>query len=82
MAIEFQFEFPPEIQAEREVLFREIHEAMVERSLASIQAVQCRMAEWLQKHPEDYAIWDAGEPLAKLEDALLFMEQQKPAIIK
>ena len=72
--IEWQFEFPPEIQAEREPILAAMDYAMSERTVEAVREAQTLASAWLARHPEDYAIWDGGEPIAMLADALAIME--------
>jgi len=50
--------------------------AQREPILAALDA-QSLASAWLGQHPEDLVIWDAGEPIAMLADALAWMEAQK-----
>lgn len=68
--ITFQFKFPPEVQAGREPVLRALDRAMVERTVEVVREAQDLARVWLMRHPEDYAVWDAGEPIAMLADAL------------
>lgn len=81
MGIEFQYEFPPEIEQERAALRAAIEKALEENTLPAIQVAQERLRAWLQKHPEDLVMWDAGEPLALTEDALR-AEAPTPALVR
>jgi hypothetical protein len=74
--MEWQFEFPPEVQAEREPILAALDRAMEERTVEAVTQAQTLAGKWLYRHPEDYAIWDAGEPIAMLADALAFMAEQ------
>jgi ABC-type sugar transport system substrate-binding protein len=75
--IKWQLEFPPEIQAEREPILAALDRAMDERTVEAVQEAQRLAGEWLARHPEDLVIWDAGEPIAMLADALAWKEAQK-----
>ena len=75
--IKWQFEFPSEIQAEREPILAALTRAMYERTVEAVREAQTLAGEWLARHPEDLVIWDAGEPIAMLADALAWMEAQK-----
>ena len=72
---DWQLEFPPEVQAEREPVLAALDRAMDERTISAVQEAQTLAGAWLARHPEDYAIWDAGEPIAMLADALAAMEK-------
>ncbi len=75
--IKWQLEFPPEIQAEREPILVALDRAMDEATVEAVQEAQTLAGAWLARHPEDYAIWDAGEPIAMLADAHASMQAQK-----
>lgn len=77
MKIKWHFEFPPEIHAEREPILAALDRAMAERTREACLEAQTLAGEWLHRHPEDLAIWDAGEPIAMLADAIAFVEAQK-----
>ena len=77
MKTEWQFEFPPEVQAEREPILAALHRAMRERTAEACLEAQTLAGEWLARHPEDLTIWDAGEPIAMLADAIAWVEAQK-----
>lgn len=68
--IEWQFEFPADIQAEREVVFAAMDRAMSEGTVEAIRAAGALAWDWVTRHPEDYAVWDAGEPIAMLAEAM------------
>ncbi len=68
--IEWQFEFPPEVQAEREIVLRAYDRAMNERTPEAIREAGALAWAWVTRHPEDYAVWDAGEPIAMLAEAM------------
>ena len=73
----WQLEFPPEIQAQREPILAALVRAMDEGTVEAVREAQTLASAWLGRHPEDLAIWDAGEPIAMLADALAYMEAQK-----
>lgn len=73
----WQLEFPPEIQAQREPILAALDRAMAERTVEAVQEAQALASAWLGQHPEDFAIWDAGEPIAMLADALAWREAKK-----
>lgn len=68
--IEWQFEFPPEVQAEREIVLMAYDRAMNERTPEAIRAAGVLGWDWVTRHPEDYAVWDAGEPIVMLAEAM------------
>ncbi len=71
LEIEFQFTFTEDVERERIALRTVLLDALTQNTLPAIQSAQNQLREWLQKHPEDYGMRDAGEPLALTEDALL-----------
>ncbi len=75
--IKWQLEFPPEIQAEREPIVAALDRAMNEATVEAVREAQTLAGEWLARHPEDLIIWDAGEPIAMLADALVAMGRRK-----
>lgn len=75
-AIEWQFEFPPEMQAEREIVLAALSRAMDEGTLEAVKEAGALAWAWVVRHPEDYAVWDAGEPIAMLGDALETLRRQ------
>ena len=75
--ITFRFEFAPEVQAEREPVLRALDRAMSERTAEAVSQAQALASAWLTRHPEDYAVWDAGEPVAMLADALEIMASEE-----
>jgi len=68
--IKWRFEFPSDIQAERETILAALDRAMTERSPEAVREAGALAWAWVARHPEDYAVWDAGEPVAMLADAL------------
>jgi len=77
--IEWQFEFPPDVQAEREVVLAALSRAMDEGTIEVVREAGALAWAWVAKHPEDYAVWDAGEPVAMLGDALETLRHQSQA---
>ena len=73
----WQLEFPPEIQAQREPILAALDRAMDEGTVEAVREAQALASAWLGKHPEDLVIWDAGEPIAMLADALAWMEAKQ-----
>ncbi len=69
-AIEWQFEFPPEVQAEREVVLAALSQAMDEGTIEAVKEAGALAWDWVTRHPDDYVVWDAGEPIAMLAEAL------------
>ena len=68
--IEWQFEFQPDVQAEREIVLTALSRAMTERTPEAIRVAGALAWAWVARHPEDYAVWDAGEPIAMLAEAM------------
>ena len=73
----WQLEFPPEIQAQREPILAALDRAMNAATVEAVREAQTLASAWLGQHPEDLAIWDAGEPIAMLADALAWMEAKQ-----
>ncbi len=74
--IEWRFEFPPDVQAEREVVLAAMGRAMDEGTLEAVKEAGALAWDWVARHLEDYAVWDAGEPIAMLGDALEMLKHQ------
>ena len=66
-----------QIQAQREPILAALDRAMNEATVEAVREAQSLASAWLGQHPEDLVIWDAGEPIAMLADALAWMEAQK-----
>lgn len=66
----FRFEFPPEVTAEREQVLAAIRRQMAEGTRASVAQAAAAQAAWLERFPDDYGMWDLGEALWMLADAL------------
>ena len=66
----FRFEFPPEVAAEREQVLAAIRRQMAEGARASVAQATAAQAAWLERFPNDYGMWDLGEALWMLADAL------------
>lgn len=74
--MEWQFEFPPEVTAEREQIVATIMRLMTEGTQEAVQEA-CRMQlAWLERSPNDYGMLDLGESLWMLADAVASMEEQ------
>lgn len=67
----YRFDFPPDVQAQRARVLAAIHQATALRTLPTVRTALRLMTEWLSEHSDDYAVWEAGEVMTKLEDALL-----------
>jgi hypothetical protein len=66
----FRFEFPPEVAAEREHVLAAIRRQMAEGTRVSVAQAVAAQAAWLERFPDDYGMWDLGESLWMLADAL------------
>jgi hypothetical protein len=73
--MKWQLEFPPEVQAKREPVLAAQVRAMNEGTAEAVREAQELALAWLVCHPEDLVMWDAGEPVAMLADALAAMEK-------
>ncbi len=67
---EWQFEFPPEVQAERQAVLEAYDQAMRERTPEALKKAGALGWDWVARYPKDYVVWDAGEPLSMLADAI------------
>ena len=74
--ITFQFEFPPEVEAERAPVFEAIRRGLSAATPASVAEASRAQKAWLERYPDDYAMWDIGEPIAMLADALEIVAQE------
>ncbi|MDQ2686860.1 MAG: hypothetical protein M3Y28_03230 [Armatimonadota bacterium] len=79
MAINFRVDFPPDVVAQREQALDEIRQLLACDTLASVRAAIRIQVDWLDRYPNDYVMWDAGELLAMSEDAILATEPE-PAL--
>ena len=68
--LEWQFKFPPEVQAERQRVLEAYDRAMSEGTLEAIKEAGALGWDWVARYPKDYVVWDAGEPLSMLADAI------------
>lgn len=67
-----------EVQAEREVVFAALERAMRERTPEAVREAGALAWAWVAQHPEDYAVWDAGEPVAMLAEAMNITRIREP----
>ena len=67
---------------ERRALLSVIRSALDTNTLPAIRTAQDQLRQWVSKHPEDYMMRDAGEPLALTEDARLAIEQEQGTLKK
>lgn len=74
--MEWQFDFPPEVQAERETVIAAQVRAMQERTAEVMREAQEMALAWLDRYPRDYGLLDAGKPVAMLADAIAIMAEQ------
>lgn len=73
----WQLQFPPEIQAEREPVLAAMDRAMDERTGEAVNEARRLAGAWLARHPEDFAVLDAGSAISMLDDALAFIEGEQ-----
>jgi len=66
----FRFDFPPDVAAERTQVLATIRRQMVEGTHASVASAVAAQTAWLERFPDDYGMWDLGESLWMLSDAL------------
>ena len=76
---EWQFEFPPEVQAERQAVLEAYDQAMRERTPEALKKAGALGWDWVARYPKDYIVWDAGEPLSMLADAIEATTETAPA---
>ena len=74
--MEWQFEFSPEVTAEREQVVAAIRRLMADDTQGAVREA-CRMQlTWLERYPNDYGMLDLGESLWMLTDAIAIMAEQ------
>lgn len=79
MAIKLRTDFPQDVVVQREQVQADIRRLIVLDTLETVrQAIRLQMS-WLERYPDDYVMWDIGEVLGKLEDAILTTEPE-PAL--
>lgn len=74
--MEWQFDFPLEVMAEREQVVAAILRLMAEDTQESVQEACRTQHTWLERYPNDYGMLDLGEPLWMLADAIALMAEQ------
>lgn len=57
-------------ETQREDAFQALERAMSDRTEGAVQMGLTLARAWLAQHPDDWAMRDAGEPVAMLADAL------------
>lgn len=62
--------FPAELQDERNSVLAAIDQAMSQPTQEAVQKAGELAWEWVGRHPDDYAVWDACEPLSLLAEGL------------
>ncbi len=67
----------PEDEAQREEAFQALERAMSERTKEAVQTGLTLARAWLVRHPDDWAMRDAGEPIAMLADALEIVAREE-----
>lgn len=75
--ITFRYQFPPEAEAQREEAFQALERAMQERTEEAVRAGLALARAWLVRHPDDWAMRDAGEPVAMLAGALEIIAREQ-----
>lgn len=70
--------FSAEIQNERDLVLATIDQAMRQPTQETVQKAGTLAWAWVGRHPEDYVVWDACEPLSMLADDL--KEELDPAL--
>lgn len=68
--MKFRYEFPPDVEAERETVFEVIRKGLSMGTQVSVTEASRAQLAWLERYPDDYAMWDIGEPISLLADAL------------
>lgn len=68
--ITFQFEFSPEAEAERAPVFEAIRQGLAAATPASVAEASRAQRAWLERYPDDYAMWDIGGTISLMADAL------------
>ena len=74
-----RFDFPPEVVAERDVVFDQINRLTATQSLEAVRKAVDLHREWCERHPDDYVALDAGSHLSMFYDAILATEGDKDA---
>lgn len=69
---------PAEMQNERKLVLAAIDQAVNQPTQEAVQKAGRLAWDWVRRHPEDYAVWDACEPLSLLADDL--KEKLNPAL--
>lgn len=62
--------FLAETQVERNSVLAAIDQATSQPTQESVQKAGTLAWDWVGRHPEDYAVWDACEPLSLLAECL------------
>jgi len=77
MSTRTTFELSRDARAERQALRETILHLMAENSLSSLRTAQEQLSGWLERYPDDYMMREAGEVLARSEEALLAVQNEK-----
>ena len=80
MNSKFRFDFPPEVVAERTLVFEQMFSWSKENTLHAVQEASRLQLDWLRRYPDDYVMIDAGEVLSMSEGAILAIERQPAAL--
>ena len=75
--MKFRHEFPQDVEAEREIVFEVIRRGLSTDTPASVTEASRAQIAWLDRYPDDYAMWDIGEPIAMLADALEIIAREE-----
>ena len=67
----------PATEAQREEAFQALERAMSDRTEETVQTGLTLARVWLVRYPDDYAMWDIGEPVAMLADALEIVAREE-----
>lgn len=75
--MKFRYQFPPEVEAEREPVFDAIRRGLAAGTPTSVAEASRAQKAWLERYPDDYAMWDIGEPISLLSDALEIIAREE-----
>ncbi len=77
--MKFRYEFPSDVEAERETVFEVIRHGLSLGTQASVTEASLAQLAWLERYPDDYAMWDIGEPISLIADALEIVVRKERA---
>ena len=75
--MKLRYQFPPEVEAERGPVFEAIRRGLAAGTPASVEEASRAQRAWLERYPDDYAMWDIGEPISLLADALEIVAREE-----